>query len=72
MEGMSALAGLKRLGTEWNEKRPEMVRQARAEKATWQEIADALHMTPHGVRKLVGHRRDVGSSDHREVSQNQL
>ncbi len=49
--GMSALSRLRRLGNEW-EKRPQIIAEARAEKATWQEIADALHMTPHGVRKL--------------------
>lgn len=51
LEGMSALSRLRRLGNEW-EKRPEIIQEAREEKATWQEIADALHMTPHGVRKL--------------------
>lgn len=49
--GMSALSRLRRLGNEW-EKRPQIIAEARAENATWQEIADALHMTPHGVRKL--------------------
>lgn len=51
LEGMSALSRLRRLGNEW-EKRPQIIAEARAEQATWQEIADALHMTPHGVRKL--------------------
>lgn len=55
MGGMSALARLRRLGNEWQQ-RPEIIEQARAEKATWQEIADALHMTVHGVRKLHGRR----------------
>lgn len=56
MEVMSALARLKRLGNEW-EQRPVIIDQARREKATWQEIADALHMTPHGVRKLHSKRK---------------
>ena len=60
MEGMSALARLKRLGNEW-EQRPQIIADARAEKATWQEIADALHMTPHGARKLYNAAR---SEDH--------
>lgn len=49
--GMSALSRLRRLGNEW-QKRPQIIAEARTENATWQEIADALHMTPHGVRKL--------------------
>jgi hypothetical protein len=48
---MSALSRLRRLGNEW-QKRPQIIAEARTENATWQEIADALHMTPHGVRKL--------------------
>lgn len=57
---MSALSRLRRLGNEW-EKRPQIIAEARAEKATWQEIADALHMTPHGVRKLhaTGQRPEI-------------
>ncbi|MFE5408759.1 hypothetical protein [Microbacterium sp. NPDC056569] len=48
---MTALAELTRLGNDW-QRRPEIIDRARAEGATWQSIADALHMTPHGVRKL--------------------
>jgi hypothetical protein len=59
MLGMSAIATLKRLGTQWNTGRPALIMQARAEGETWQDIADALHMTPNGVRKLAGYRRDV-------------
>lgn len=47
----TALSRLKRLGNEW-EQRPRIIDEARGEKATWQEIADALHMTAHGARKL--------------------
>ncbi len=60
LRGMSALSRLRRLGNEW-QKRPQIIAEARAERATWQEIADALHMTPHGVRKLhaTGQRPEI-------------
>lgn len=51
LSGMSALSRLKRLGNEW-EQRPRTIDEARSEKATWQKIADALHMTTDGARKL--------------------
>jgi len=55
--GAEALAKMSALAEEWNQ-RAAIVRQARAERETWQSIADALHMTPNGVRKLAGYRRD--------------
>jgi hypothetical protein len=48
---VAALEELQHLGNAW-QNRPMLIEQARQEKATWQAIADALHMTPHGVRKL--------------------
>ncbi len=48
---MSALDQLRQLGDGW-QNRPQLIEQARQEGATWVAIADALHMTRHGVVKL--------------------
>lgn len=48
---MTALDELRQLGDAW-QNRPQLIEQARQEKATWDSIAEALHMTRQGVVKL--------------------
>lgn len=48
---MDALTELRELGNAW-ENRPQLIDRARQEKATWADIADALHMTRQGAAKL--------------------
>lgn len=47
----SALDRLRRIARD-TAARPEIIEQARNEKATWEEIADALNMSRAGVIKL--------------------
>lgn len=49
----SALVRLER-ATRIAETRAELIRKARAEKATWEQIAAAAHMSRAGVIKLAG------------------
>ena len=40
------------------ERRDQAMRDARDAGATWQAIADAAGMTPHGVRYALGYKRE--------------
>jgi len=59
----SALNQLARIARD-HERRPELIEQARAEGATWEQIAAALNMSRAGVIKLHGtrNREDLGGN----------
>lgn len=44
--------------------RDDAMRAARAAGHTWAAIAEAAHLTPHGVRFALGRKHDEKAADH--------